>query len=442
MSEPAETPDELSRTRMSFGEHLNELRRRLMRATWVTAIGVTCAFIYCREIMFVIVKPYRDAMTDIGQSPALMVTGPAAGFFAYLKVSLISGLILMAPYWIWQLWGFVGAGLYNKEKTNVYRYAPLCLVLFAAGVLFGYFVLIPIGLRYLLAFPDPELVQNLISLSEYLSLFTLFTLVLGVTFQLPMVMIALARLGFVRIQTFREKRRWVILIIFIVAAILTPPDPVTQSLLAIPLCILYELGIFIAWAGMGANRPPMDPRAVRRGFFRFALVAAIVVLLWGRITDFWEGMQADDRRPAAESGFHDARRIIEEALQTKVDAILRTSSSEEPQLFAVVGSTGPALVSLHQERRALQVVDRTDEQSVIAWTPAGATVWVADRVRSAAWDQLLPGLFQALRYGSEEVVAEARVLFERFAGSVPGADETLESFSAKVSAARGPVWKE
>ncbi|MSR74723.1 MAG: twin-arginine translocase subunit TatC [Planctomycetes bacterium] len=441
MTAPDDKEQQLAPTRMSFGAHLDELRRRLMRAAWITAIGVTLSFIYCREIMFIIVKPYRDAMTDIGQSPALMVTGPAAGFFAYLKVSMICGLIVMAPFWIWQLWGFVASGLYNKEKSNVYRYAPLCLVLFLAGVLFGYYVLIPIGLRYLLAFPDPDLIQNLISLSEYLSLFTLFTLVLGLTFQLPTVMVALARLGIVRIQTFREKRRWVILVIFIVAAILTPPDPVTQSLLAIPLCLLYELGIFIAWAGMGAQRPPINRVALRRGLIKLALVIAIVYLMWGHVVDFWENIQADDRRPAAEAGFHDARRIVAAALEVDVAVILRTSASDEPLLYAALSAKGPALIALRQDRRALQVIDRSADESVISWTPSGATVWVAEQRREVAWDSILPGLWHAVRNGSEETAADARLLLERFAGLLPLEDESLGAFSARVLASRGPVWK-
>jgi len=401
---------------MSFGEHLDELRRRLMKATWVTAIGVACAFWWCRDIMLVIVLPYRDAMTAIGQSPALMVTGPAAGIFAYLKVSLIVGLIVMAPYWIWQLWGFVAAGLYTREKKQVYNYAPLCLVLFLGGVLFGYFVLIPIGLQYMLAFPDPDLIQNMISLSEYLSLFTLFTLVLGLTFQIPTVMIGLARFGLVEIHTFREKRRWVILIIFIVSAVLTPPDPLTQSLLAIPLCLLYELGIFIAWMGMGSKRPPIDRAAVRRNLLKLAVVGALVFVFWQNISDFWQSMQADERRPVADGGFRDAHAIIGAALQDEIDVLLAANAPDKPICYAAHLKRGERteLVRLTQERRTLQVVDRNQDQSesVLTWTPAGTTVWKAERLDRLPYDEFLPGLLQALRFGTGDVSDEARTLLK------------------------------
>lgn len=432
---------------MSFGEHLEELRRRLMRATWVTAIGVGCAFWWCRDIMQVIVMPYRDAMTSIGQSPALMVTGPAAGVFAYLKVSLIVGLIAMAPYWIWQMWGFVAAGLYAREKKHVYNYAPLCLVLFLAGVLFGYFVLIPIGLKYLLAFPDPDLIQNMISLSEYLSLFTLFTLVLGLTFQIPTVMIALARLGFVEIKTFREKRRWVILIIFIVSAVLTPPDPITQSLLAVPLCLLYELGIFIAWMGMGEKRPPLDRALLRRNLLKVAAVGALIFIFREEISGFWKGMAADERRPVADGGFRDAHAIIGAALEEEVDILLSVNGADDPLCFAArMKKTGRTeLVRLTQERRTLQVVDRNGPESVLTWTPAGTTVWKAERLETFEFERFMPGLLQAFRHGSEPIPAEARELLvgllgEELLRALPAESADDEAWLAQIRQQVGEKW--
>jgi len=169
-------------------------------------------------------------------------------FFTYIKVVLIFALFLSHPFILWQAWQFIGAGLYEHEQRVALQFVPFSLVLFLTGVLFGYFVLIPWGLSYLSSYGNPELVDTMLSLSAYLSLFLSLTLLLGLVFQVPLVMYFLARSGLVDPETFRRVRRYAILTGFVLGAMLTPPDPFTQIMLAGPLICLYEIGILISRA--------------------------------------------------------------------------------------------------------------------------------------------------------------------------------------------------
>ncbi len=270
-------PEETEHHEMSFGDHLEELRRRLIRAILSTLIAFIIVFGWHEPVLRFVVEPFTDIARDLRLNALLNVRSPTDSFFAYMKVSLIVALLVSAPAWMWQFWAFVGAGLYDHEKKAVYRFVPPMVILFAAGVSFGYTMLIPIGLRYLLSFADPTVLQNWIGLSEYLSLFTTLTLVLGIVFELPIVMALLAKIGLVRSTTFREKRRYFILGAFIISAILTPPDAVTQVLMAGPICLLFEMGIFFAWM-MEEDRTPIQwARWRRRGL---AILALILVLVY------------------------------------------------------------------------------------------------------------------------------------------------------------------
>ena len=187
----------LAQSKMSFGEHLEELRSRLLKAFLWTLLGLVIAFIWHLELMRFVLNPFHTVMEELNQDPSVKVTGPAQAFFSYVKVAFVCGVIFTAPMWIFQVWAFIAAGLYRNERSKVYKYIPFCLILFLAGISFGYTTLIPLGLRYLLSFGDPTVIQNWIGLKEYLGLFTVLTLVLGITFQLPVVMIGLARSGVV-----------------------------------------------------------------------------------------------------------------------------------------------------------------------------------------------------------------------------------------------------
>jgi sec-independent protein translocase protein TatC len=272
---------EVAASEMSFGDHLEELRSRLVRSMAAAFIAFFVLFAYGKEVMAIVIAPFQKVANELHISSILNATAPGSSFFATMKVALIAAVIVVAPVWIWQAWSFVSVGLYRNERVWVYRFAPLMILLFVSGVLFGYFLLIPIGLQYLLSFQDPALMQNWIGLGEYLAFFLTLTFVLGLVFQLPIVLALLTRLGILEIETLRTKRRHFILGAFIVSALLTPPDPITQVLMAIPLLFLYELGVFFSWLALGENRPSLDrERWIRRGIIA-AVVAVAVALLQG-----------------------------------------------------------------------------------------------------------------------------------------------------------------
>ncbi len=167
-------------------------------------------------------------------------------FFSYLKIVLIFGLFLSSPFLLYQMWLFVGAGLYEHEQKVAILFIPFSLVLFVVGMVFGYYVLVPIGLSFLSSYGDPELISPMLNLSAYLSLFFTLTLLLGLVFQEPLIMFFLSRAGIVSPRGFAKKRRHAILTGVILGAFLTPPDPFTQLMLAIPLICLYEIGIMVS----------------------------------------------------------------------------------------------------------------------------------------------------------------------------------------------------
>lgn len=268
--------DPLQSSEMSFGDHLEELRSRIIRAVLSSIVAFLLVFLWHTDVMKLVVAPYTKVAIDLRMDASLKSIAPAGAFLAYLKVSFIVALVVSAPFWIYQFWAFIAAGLYKHERRAVYKFAPPMFLLFMGGVAFGYLVLIPVGLRYLLSFSDPSVIQNWIGLSEYLALFTTLTLVLGLVFELPIVMALLGKLGMISSRTFREKRRFFVLAAFIIGALLTPPDAVTQILMATPLIALFEIGIMLAWFAEGNRLRDVDWKAWRmRGIL---LVAACVLV--------------------------------------------------------------------------------------------------------------------------------------------------------------------
>lgn len=178
----------------------------------------------------------------------LVFIAPQEAFVTYIKVSLIAGIFLAFPVLIWQVWRFVSAGLTGTEKKYFLYYAPFSFMLFFIGSAFAYFVILPIGMRFLLGFATDSL-QPMISVSKYVSFAGMLLLAFGVVFELPLVVLFLTKIRLVTPEFLKRKRKQSILIIFIVAAILTPPDMVTQCLMAGPLILLYEISILFSRLG-------------------------------------------------------------------------------------------------------------------------------------------------------------------------------------------------
>jgi sec-independent protein translocase protein TatC len=309
---------DLNNCTMSLGDHLEELRARLILALLGVLIGTILSLCFGKKIILFVQRPYNAVMTQhlqkavndpntsyrhslfgsfcvnlvdqlqtdpnapdldpntvkyiqriyldtlktVGQQalrhqrqplidPAtsryrLQTLAPADAFVGYMKISLISGLILSAPWVFYQIWMFVAAGLYEHERNSVQAAVPFSAALFILGALFFLFVVAPISLRFFLGFGNVIGVSCSWTFQKYISFVSILMLVFGIAFQTPIAIFILNRTGLVSVTALRAARKYVILGIFVVAAIATPPDVISQVTLALPLFGLYELGILLS----------------------------------------------------------------------------------------------------------------------------------------------------------------------------------------------------
>lgn len=293
---------------MSLGDHLHELRARLMRS--VVAVVIAFAVIYgFREAAFEMIQgPHHWAISQLNQEKAevleerhlaaraaaekglsdpdlgggeldedpadpgtfftpgypevkrlngayrlptsLLNFAADSGFFVKMRVCFWLALFVAGPFALWEMWGFVAAGLYRHERKMIYTYFPMSTLLFLGGVLFGFFVLVPYALYFLgLDSIESRAMEVRMGVDQYLGFLKGLALALGLVFQLPVVMVACARLGLVEPKTFAHFRKHTLVGALVLAAILTPPDPVTQLMMAGPVVLLYEAGVHLSrWA--------------------------------------------------------------------------------------------------------------------------------------------------------------------------------------------------
>ncbi len=229
--------------KMPFTSHLDELRKRLVRILIAVGIGFgACWFV--REWLFQIIT--APLVRVLPQNSYMIYTSLPEAFFNYMKISFYASLFLTSPFTLYQLWKFVSPGLYQKEKKYVAPFVISSTILFVGGVLFGYYLALPPAYSFFVEFSS-DFLKPMFSLKEYLSLSLKLLLVFGLSFELPVFIFFMAKIGIVSSKTLAKQRRYAILIIFIAAAVLTPsPDAITQIIMAIPLMILYEFSIFIA----------------------------------------------------------------------------------------------------------------------------------------------------------------------------------------------------
>ena len=232
---------------MSLGDHLEELRSRLILAIAGLVIGTIICFCFGTRIIDFIQRPYNELMPE----QPLITLAPSDAFIGYMKISLIAGLSISSPWVFYQIWMFIATGLYPNEKRYVHLAVPFSAVLFVAGALFFIHVVAPISLAFFLKFGSIIGVTSNWTFQKYVSFVTALMLVFGVGFQTPIAIFFLNKTGLVSLQTMRRSRRYVLLAVFIVAAVATPPDVVSQITLALPLYLLFEFGILISYL---ANR--------------------------------------------------------------------------------------------------------------------------------------------------------------------------------------------
>ncbi len=225
--------------KIPFTAHLEELRRRIITSFVAVGIGFVLSYGFKETLFQILTRPLIAVMSS---SDKLIFTGLPEAFFTYLKVSLLSGILLATPVILHQFWMFVVPGLYDKERRLVFPIVSLSSVFFVGGALFGYFVVFPLGFKFFMGFATDR-IQALPSMREYLSFSSKLLLAFGLAFELPIVLTFLARFGIVSADLLKKNRKYALLLFFVGAAILTPPDVVTQILMAFPLMGLYELSI-------------------------------------------------------------------------------------------------------------------------------------------------------------------------------------------------------
>ena len=226
--------------KIPFTAHLEELRKRLIICFCAVGIGFVISYFFSKKLFDILMRPLLSVMPP---DEKLIYTGLPEAFFTYLKVAFLAGLFLAVPVIVYQLWMFIAPGLYDREKRFVLPIVFLSSVFFLGGALFGYFVVFPFGFKFFMGFAS-DAIKPLPSVKEYLSFSTKLLFAFGVVFELPLFVTFLAKLGIVDVPFLKAKRKYAILLFFVFAAILTPPDVITQVLMAGPLILLYEVSIF------------------------------------------------------------------------------------------------------------------------------------------------------------------------------------------------------
>ena len=303
-------PEELQR--MSFGDHLDELRTRLLRALVAVLVCVFGMLPFKDQVQAIVVEPYRilwrdafedhvAALEEMERTGALQhdefaqtflancrkygdvilagefkhahilpqltgfpipytlqALGGLDDFWTFMMASFVFAFVLASPVVIWQMWAFVAAGLYSKERRVFYAYFPFAMGLLASGVLFGYFFAVPYGLGFLVRMMKTDQVTAMLSVGQYFTLMFTLTAAMGLIFQLPLLMLALQRVGLVRHRTYTKNWRTIVLVLFVFAAVLTPPDPFSMMLMAGPTMLLYLLGLVLTWRGQRFEPPDLE----------------------------------------------------------------------------------------------------------------------------------------------------------------------------------------
>ncbi|MFC1620817.1 twin-arginine translocase subunit TatC [Candidatus Omnitrophota bacterium] len=232
--------------KLTFVGHLEELRTVIIKSAVFMIITSVFVYTFTDKIFSHLVKPL---------SASLVFIAPQEAFITNIKIALFGGLYFSSPFILYQVWDFISAGLRKRERKYASLYVFFSFIFFVIGSYFGYFLIVPIGIKFLMSFGTANVVP-MISVGKYVSFVCMLTLVFGLVFQLPLIILLLTKTGIVKPQTLAKNRKYAILVIFIVGAILTPPDVITQCLMAIPLIALYELSIFLSKISRISSKKP------------------------------------------------------------------------------------------------------------------------------------------------------------------------------------------
>jgi sec-independent protein translocase protein TatC len=225
--------------KLPFTAHLEELRSRLIKSAIAVSIGFALCYGFKEDLFSILLKPLVAVMPAGG---SLIFTGLPEAFFTYLKISFLAGVILASPVLFYQFWLFVAPGLYRNERRLLGPVILITSLFFLGGALFGYFVVFPLGFKFFMGF-GTDYIRPLPSMREYLSFCIKLLLAFGLVFEIPILLTFLARLEVVSVGFLTRNRKYAVILFFTAAAILTPPDVISQVLLAVPMMFLYEISI-------------------------------------------------------------------------------------------------------------------------------------------------------------------------------------------------------
>lgn len=241
--EPPDEEDDLD-GRMSFLDHLDELRKRLTHAIVALLVGFVAAFAFAARAQDFVMKPL---VATLPPGSHFVFTEPGEGFFLQLKIAAILGLLIASPYVMWQVWQFIAPGLYANEKRFAVPFVMGTSVLFTAGAAFSHYVVFPAAFDFFGSFQTDNVVF-MPRIAPVFGMYAWLLLAMGIIFQMPMLVMVLARMGLVTAGFLARHVKYAILIIFVVAAVATPsPDPISQTVVAAPMMVLYGLSIGVAW---------------------------------------------------------------------------------------------------------------------------------------------------------------------------------------------------
>ena len=241
---PDEDDDLLGVGKMSFLEHLDELRKRIVRSCLAVAVGILVTFAYINPIFNFILAPTRKALPP---GVKLIYTQPGEAFSLYITVALIAGAVVAAPYIMYQVWMFIAPGLYSNEKRMAIPFVLFTTIGFVAGALFNHYISFPFMMAFFASFNTPDL-AFMPKLEDVFGLYTKMLIGMGLVFQMPTIVYFLARIKLITARFLAKNFKYAFLIIFIVAAVITPTgDMMTQAIFAAPMVGLYLLSIAIAW---------------------------------------------------------------------------------------------------------------------------------------------------------------------------------------------------
>ena len=239
----------MTEKKSTVSEHLLELRSRLLKSIIFLIITFIVCYIFSDKIYNFLVDPYAQAVKDDGNNRRLIFTALHETFLTYLKLAFFAAFFFSCPLILMQIWKFVAPGLYKDEKLALVPFLIATPVLFLLGGMLVYYLIMPLAIKFFLSFETAAIngslpIQLEAKVNEYLSLVMRLILAFGISFQLPVFLTLLAKVGFITSEYLKTRRKYVVIIIFSMAAILTPPDPITQIGLALPLLLLYEISIF------------------------------------------------------------------------------------------------------------------------------------------------------------------------------------------------------